>query len=86
MEATDEERIVDKEGLPLSFIIDLMKEISDFASIYAENFVYQIEKVLNEEYEEMNEKVDRPQSPPPQKPQVATLSNFRKSAASEFKL
>lgn len=31
-----------------------MREISDVISIYGENFVYHIERVLNEEFEEIN--------------------------------
>lgn len=46
---------MDSEGLPFSYVINLMKEIEEIVTINASNFVYQIEKVLNEEYEEMNE-------------------------------
>lgn len=46
---------MDSEGLPFSYVINLMKELSEIITINAENFVYQIEKVLNEEYEEMRE-------------------------------
>lgn len=34
-------------------MINLMKDIEDMISIYSKNFVYQIEKVLNNQYEEM---------------------------------
>ena len=46
---------MDSEGLPFSYVINLMKEIEEIVTINASNFVYQIEKVLNEEYEEMKE-------------------------------
>jgi len=52
--AIDDEKIVESEGLPFSFMVDLMREISDVISIYGENFIYHIEKVLNEEFEEIN--------------------------------
>lgn len=48
--AVDDEKIVESEGLPFSFMVDLMREISDVISIYGENFVYHIERVLNEEF------------------------------------
>lgn len=54
MGAIDDEKIVESEGLPFSFMVDLMREISDVISIYGENFVYHIERVLNEEFEEIN--------------------------------
>lgn len=48
LSAIEVDKIVDSEGLPFSYIINLMKEISEIISNNAENFVYQIEKVLNE--------------------------------------
>jgi hypothetical protein len=45
------DKIAENEGLPFSYIINLMKEITDILTIYGENFIYQIEKVLNEQYE-----------------------------------
>lgn len=44
---------MESEGLPFSYILNLMKEISEIMAVNGQNFVYQIEKILNEEYEEM---------------------------------
>lgn len=48
LSAIEVDKIVDSEGLPFSYIINLMKELSEIITINAESFVYQIEKVLNE--------------------------------------
>jgi len=36
-----------------------MKEISDIIKISGNNFIYQIEKVLNDQYESINHKENR---------------------------
>jgi len=38
----DFERIVESEGLPFSYIVNLMAEIKDIIKLYGNNFVYQI--------------------------------------------
>ena len=52
--ALDEEKIVENEGMPFSYVINLMREIADILNIYGSNFVFHIEKVLNDQYELMN--------------------------------
>jgi hypothetical protein len=51
--ATDTDKIVSSEGLPFSYIVNLMKEVSDTFRSYGENFTYQIEKVYNDQFELM---------------------------------
>jgi hypothetical protein len=38
----DYDRIVESEGIPFAFILNLLKEIEDITKIYETNFVYQI--------------------------------------------
>jgi len=38
----DVEKIVESEGLPFSYIVNLMEEISDMIKINGQNFIYQI--------------------------------------------
>ena len=44
----DVEKIVESEGLPFSYILNLIKELADNVKVYSENFVLQVERVLNE--------------------------------------
>jgi hypothetical protein len=53
--AMDVERIVESEGLPFSYVVNLLREISEIVSLYGQNFLFQIEKVLNDQYETINE-------------------------------
>lgn len=52
--AMDVERIVESEGLPFSYIVNLLHEISDIVALSGKNFLFQIEKVLNDQYETIN--------------------------------
>ena len=52
--ALDHEKIVESEGLPFSYIINLMEELSEIMKLKSENFIYQIEKVFNTQFELMN--------------------------------
>lgn len=38
----DTEKIIESEGLPFSFIINLMKQMSDFLRLYSGNFVQHV--------------------------------------------
>ena len=49
----DHEKIIESEGLPFSYIINLMKHISDLLQLYSGNFLGHIEKALNEKYNEV---------------------------------
>ena len=51
MELMDYERIVESEGIPFSFIINLMTEIEDILKLYEVNFVSQLEQFLNNKYD-----------------------------------
>ena len=51
MELLDYERIVESEGLPFAFVMNLMQEIKDIMNLYQENFVHHVETVLNTEFE-----------------------------------
>ena len=53
MQLLDYEKIVETEGLPFAFVMNLMQEIKDIMSLYQENFIHQIEKVLNTEFDEV---------------------------------
>jgi hypothetical protein len=50
LEAEEEEKIIENEGLPFAYILNMMKQISDVMKIYSENFKNQVEKALNEKY------------------------------------
>lgn len=45
----DEEEIHENEGLPHGFIVNLIEDIQDLLSLYIQNFVYHVERVLNKE-------------------------------------
>jgi len=51
MELMDYERIVESEGIPFAFIINLMTEIEDILKLYEVNFVSQLEQFLNNKYD-----------------------------------
>ena len=53
MELLDYEKIVESEGLPFAFVMNLMQEIKDIMYLYQANFIHQVEKVLNTEFEEV---------------------------------
>ena len=48
MELLDHDWIVDTEGIPFNYIVNLMTEVKEIISLYEVNFVYQIEKFLND--------------------------------------
>lgn len=47
----DYERIVESEGIPFTYIINLMSEIQDIIKLYETNFIYQLEQLFNEKFE-----------------------------------
>lgn len=47
----DYERIVESEGIPFTYIINLMSEIQDIIKLYEVNFIYQLEQLFNEKFE-----------------------------------
>jgi hypothetical protein len=49
----DYERIVESEGIPFTYIINLMAEIQDIIKLYEVNFIYQLEQFLNNKFEEI---------------------------------
>jgi hypothetical protein len=51
MELMDHERILENEGLPFAFIVNLMTELEDILRIYDGNLVYQVEELLNLKFE-----------------------------------
>lgn len=48
--AMDHEKIIESEGLPFAYVVNLMSEVRDIMTLYATTLVNQIEKVLNEEF------------------------------------
>ena len=50
----DYEKIVESEGIPFTFIINLMKEIQEILDAHEQNLVYQVEKVLNKEFDALS--------------------------------
>jgi hypothetical protein len=40
--------------LPFAYILNMMKQVSDLMKIYGDNFKNQVEKALNEKYNEIN--------------------------------
>lgn len=52
MSVMDHERIIESEGLPFAYVINLMTEIKDILSLYGRTLVNQVEKVLNDEFDE----------------------------------
>jgi len=50
----DYERIVESEGIPFTYIINLMMEIQDIINLYEVNFVSQLEEFLNNRFDEVN--------------------------------
>ena len=48
--AIDVDKIIETEGLPFSYIINLMKQMSDMLKLYNSNFLKHIEKALNDLY------------------------------------
>ncbi len=48
----DHERIIESEGLPFAYVINLMSEVKDILTLYGRTLVNQVEKVLNDEFEE----------------------------------
>lgn len=50
----DYERIVESEGIPFAFIINLINEIEDVIRLYDVDFVYQVEQFLNNKFDEVN--------------------------------
>ena len=54
IELMDYEKIVESEGIPFTFIVNLMKEIQEILDIHEQNLVYQVEKVLNKEFDALN--------------------------------
>ena len=53
LSAVDNQKIIESEGLPFSYIINLMKQISDLLRLHSGNFLGHIEKVLSEKYNEL---------------------------------
>ena len=53
----DHEKIIESEGLPFSYIINLMKQISDILQLYNGNFLSHIEKAVNEKYGQLDSSV-----------------------------
>ena len=45
--AVDHEKIIESEGLPFSYVVNLMKHISDILRLHSGNFLTHIEKVLS---------------------------------------
>lgn len=43
--------MIETEGLPFAYIMDMMKQISDITQVYGHNFREQVEKALNMESE-----------------------------------
>ena len=50
----DNEKIIESEGLPFSYTINLMKQVSELLQLYSGNFLRHIEKALNEKYNEVD--------------------------------
>jgi hypothetical protein len=44
----DQERIIESEGLPFAYVINLMSEVKDILTLHSSTLVNQVEKVLNE--------------------------------------
>lgn len=43
----DHERIIESEGLPYAYVINLMSEVKDILTLHSSTLVNQVEKVLN---------------------------------------
>lgn len=52
--AMDHEKIIESEGLPFSYVINLMRHIADLLHLYRHNFAAHAEKALNAKYQEVN--------------------------------
>jgi hypothetical protein len=50
----DKEKIIETEGLPFSYIINLMKQMSEYLKLYSGNFVQHLEKALNDKSRELD--------------------------------
>lgn len=57
LSAVDHEKIIESEGLPFSYIINLMKQMSDILKLYNGNFLNHIEKAVNEKYGQLDASV-----------------------------
>jgi len=54
MGASDDEKILESEGLPFAYIVNLIKQVSDMLKLHSSRFVNQVEKALNEKYNDVN--------------------------------
>lgn len=50
LSAMAHEKIIESEGLPFSYILNLMKHIEDTLKLYGNHFINHIEKALNSRY------------------------------------
>lgn len=50
LSAMAHEKIIESEGLPFSYILNLMKHIEDTLKLYGNHFISHIEKALNSRY------------------------------------
>lgn len=46
----DHQKIIESEGLPFAYVINLMKRISEMINQHKDNFVNHIQKALNVRY------------------------------------
>lgn len=54
LSAMDNEKIIETEGLPFSYIINLMKQMEDYLKLYGQNFVQHVEKALSDKSHELD--------------------------------
>lgn len=54
----DHERIVESEGLPFTYIVNLMQEVGDIIKLYDRNFIFHIEKVFNNQFHLMSRNIE----------------------------
>ena len=51
IELMDYDKIVETEGIPFTFIINMLTEMQEILQNHEQNLVYQVEKVLNREFD-----------------------------------
>ena len=49
-----EEQIIETEGLPYAYTVNLIEEITEITDRHIKNFVYQAERALNMELDKMS--------------------------------
>ena len=62
--ALDQEKIIESEGLPFAYILNLMRQIEDMMSLHGGSFVAQVEKALNDTYNSMDNSSESSEKPP----------------------